>query len=134
LAKTALFLPVNLVMALVIAGITAATVGRNRRRLKLNDSKLDLWHGWPFPSLAALRRTVRANPQFQRHPYRPELTSRVPRVPWYDNMHLPRIIVAPLAAVGWCFVAPVVLLVQCLPLRRVREAFVEPHEDAVQGV
>lgn len=133
LAKTALWVPVNFVLALVIAGVTANTVGRHRRRLKSSDSERDPWHAWPFPSLAALARTLQANPQFQRRPYRPELPSRIPKVPWYDDLHLPRVIEVPLAAVGWCIVAPLVLLVQCLPLCRVREAFVEPHQRAVQG-
>jgi hypothetical protein len=86
-------------------------------RLDLPDPS----HAWPFQSPSVIRRVLRTTPGFRKLRFRPEVAQRRLRSRVLECVHwLP-------ALALWCVFSPLVLLLQCLPLRVSRTNVVWPE-------
>jgi hypothetical protein len=98
-----------------------------RERRLLRCVQPDPWCMWPFSSFAALRRALNRAPGFRKQKYRAELAGR--RIRSADSQFLMQLG----SWLSWCMWSPIVLAVQCLPLRSQRFVLVEPLKLQLDG-
>ena len=122
------FIWINPVAVLIVGGIISIMLASIRSEARAAVDSTDLWKAWPFPNLASIQRAIQRAATFRKRRYRREILERGHHVP-FGYIRLPEIIQWPLSRLGWCFVSPLVLLFQCLPIRAVQETFHEPDSN-----
>lgn len=128
-AVVCVLLLINFVAALLIGGIVSIALAATRKQIQSSHEATDLWNAWPFPSLAALERTLRRTPAFTKRMHRREIVARGKR-PRFDKIKLPMFMEWPLSRVGWCMISPAVLIAQSFPIRISQEVFVESQSES----
>jgi hypothetical protein len=120
----------NPFVALLAAGTISMGITAWRQRVRTKSaasSPPEIWPTRPFPSLSDIQRALDRTPAFRKRHFRTEIAERSTRSR-FGYIRLPSFIEWPLSRLGWCFVSPIILFFQCLPICVSQEVFQEPNK------